>query len=131
MSRTYRKKKNKVKPSFYDIEYVLSQNYWEDELNSVNLNDIQRIEHSIYSVKLGQLYRVTYTQKSEHGKRMISKWHSDSGVRDFKEPGPSWFKKLYTIRPERRKSKRDLKKFISDPNYEIIFHEKYYYEYWT
>ena len=45
---------------------------------------------------------------SKEYKKAMAIYHSDSGTFSFKEPGPSWFRKLFTERPQRRES--DIKK---------------------
>jgi hypothetical protein len=49
----------------------------------------------------------------------------------FKEPGPAFFRNLYTERPLRRESKRQLKKFLLTPEFEVILDSKGKLEYWT
>ena len=63
--------------------------------------------------------------------RLRSRYHSDSYDCSFKEPGPSWFRNLYTERPNRRKNKLEIRKFILDPDYEPMCIEKGKLEYWT
>lgn len=64
-------------------------------------------------------------------KKALAKFHSDAGVVTFKEPGPSWFRNLYSERPQRRKAKRELKKFMLDNEYEVILNNKEPLQYWT
>lgn len=67
---------------------------------------------------------------SNEYKRAVARYHSDR-TNNFKEPGPSWFRKLYTERPQRREAKRQLKKYMSDPDFEVILNAKDPLEYWT
>lgn len=68
---------------------------------------------------------------SKEYKKALAKFHSDAGVMSFKEPGPHWFRNLFTERPQRRKAKRELKKFMLDNEYEVILRAKEPLSYWT
>lgn len=70
-------------------------------------------------------------RKSEDGKRLKAKYLSDAGTFKHKEPGPSWFRNLYTERPQRREAKRQLKIFMTQDDYEVILNAKDKLEYWT
>jgi hypothetical protein len=56
--------------------------------------------------------------------------HKDSTYR-CKEPGPSWFRNLFTERPQRREAKRQLNKFLLDPDFEVLLDSKATLEYYT
>lgn len=62
--------------------------------------------------------------------QIVAKYHSDSH-RSFKEPGPAWFRNLTTERPQRREAKRQLHKFMHNPDYEVILNGKDPLDYWT
>ena len=64
-------------------------------------------------------------------KAASARYHSDSGTYSFKEPGPSWFRNLFTERPLRRYNKKELRKFMSNPEYEPMCSAKGKLEYWT
>lgn len=72
-----------------------------------------------------------YSPESDEYKKRKSFYHSDSFDVTFKEPGPSWFRNLYTERPLRRENKQELKKFLLDPEYEPMCEERGKLEYWT
>jgi hypothetical protein len=72
-----------------------------------------------------------YPKDSREYKKGKARFHSDGETSSCKEPGPSWFRNLYTERPMRRQAKRELQKFMLDPNYEPIVEEKGKLEYWT
>lgn len=72
-----------------------------------------------------------YSPDSIEWKRRKSYYHSDSFDVTFKEPGPSWFRNLYTERPLRRKNKNELKKFLNNPEYEPMCEERGKLKYWT
>lgn len=60
----------------------------------------------------------------------LARYHSDAH-RSFREPGPRWFRNLFTERPQRRKAKLQCKKYLTNPEYEIILNAKDKLTYWT
>lgn len=108
MSRTYRRKKNGgLKYHWaYDV-------YWE----------LARFE--------GKLYYLPADKNSKEYKKRLAKVHSDAGTLRYLEPGPSWFRNLETERPQRRDGKRELQKFMNDPDYEPMFLPKDPLDYWS
>jgi hypothetical protein len=70
-------------------------------------------------------------QNTKEFKKDWAKYRSDAGTHNFKEPGPHWFRNLFTDRPGRRFDKRELQKFMADPDYEPMILSKYPLEYWT
>lgn len=84
-----------------------------------------------YTGKWEGLVFVPYTKNSKEYKKGAAKFHSDAGTTSCKEPGPSWFRNLFTERPLRRHSKREIRKFMLDPDYEPIIDKKGKLEYWT
>lgn len=110
MSRTYRRK-NKVGNHWGSFryctgEYVYGENFWT-------------------------MVFVPFEKNSKEYKKGAAKFHSDAGTITCKEPGPSWFRNLYTERPLRRQSKKEIRKFMLDPDYEPIVDKKGKLEYWT
>lgn len=67
---------------------------------------------------------------SREGKKELAVWRSDA-YREFKEPGPSWFRTLFSQRPYRQESKNELRKFLQDEDYEPMILKKPKLEYWT
>ena len=63
-------------------------------------------------------------------KEALAVYHSDK-TSSFKEPGPSWFRNMFSERPMRRHNKRELMKFMRVPEYEPMVFEKYPLQYWT
>lgn len=63
-------------------------------------------------------------------KEALARYHSDS-TSSFKEPGPSWFRNMFTERPMRRINKRELLKFMRVKDYEPMVYAKYPLPYWT
>ena len=105
MSRTYRRKNLPI-PRWVTREYI-------------------RIENS---------YRFMFVQiepQTDKYAKLIAKYRSDAGTNNCKEPGPSWFRNLYTERPQRREAKRQLQKFKQDPTFEVMLNKKDPLEYWT
>jgi len=74
--------------------------------------------------------RVPLDPQSKEYKASVARYYSDRQY-TFKEPGPSWFRRLFTERPQRRHAKRELNKYLLDPDYEVILNEKDPLEYWT
>lgn len=115
MSRTYRFKKN-VMPKHWWFEWDLwveAEPDWDGP-----------VDYSWYHPR-----RRLQPHEKEY-KRQLARHHRDQWV-SFKEPGPHWFRNLFTDRPLRRDSKRELQKFMLDPDYEPIIESKGKLEYWT
>lgn len=105
MSRTYRRKDLKS-----DISFVGTELVW-----------------------LNRPYSWGMMRKPLTGEALakdLAEYHSDA-YRNFKEPGPAWYRKLVTERPQRRINKRELQKFMLDPDYEPMCIDMMYLEYWT
>jgi len=111
MSRTFRRR-NGVGNNWSDFEY--------------HTGEYIRVGKGIWA----RVY-VPYPKNSKEYKKGKARFHSDAGTTRCKEPGPSWYRNLTTERPLRRKSKRELQKFMLDPNYEPIVEEKGKLDYWT
>lgn len=62
--------------------------------------------------------------------RALAAYHSDA-YRNFKEPGPAWYRNMFTERPQRRKAKGQLRKFMLDEEFEVMLNPKDPLEYWT
>lgn len=127
MSRTYRKRKENSK-CHNDEDWILRESGWGTSW--IEDHDYDRIEVKCHNYYLKTYIVIRINPSSKEGKRRLAKFHSDTGTHNFKEPGPSWFKNLTTIRPYRRKYKEQCRKFLYDTEYEVIL-EKMVYEYWT
>ena len=75
--------------------------------------------------------RVYFEKGSKEYKKGKARFHSDAGTSSFKEPGPSWFRNLYSDRPLRRHDKNELKKFMLDGEYEPMCSAYHPLDYWT
>lgn len=132
MSRTYRKKKDMS--HWCTPDWYLCKIMSKEELKTVDPKDIDSISefHHFYSGK-GVRYSVKFSRKSEFGKRVVAKFYSDSGVWNFKEPGPSWFRRMSRTVPNRRHTKRELHKFMKNTDYEpMVFDFLHKHaNYWT
>lgn len=71
-----------------------------------------------------------YPTKEEMAKAE-AEYMSDGGTSSFKEPGPSWFRNMNDTRPSRRKNKREIQKYMLDPEYEPMCFAKGPLDYWT
>lgn len=107
MSRTYRFKKDKwmIKDCRILFDYVWDTTSWTS-------------------------IRTPIDPKSNRGRTELARFHSDAkrGVMLWK--GPMWFHNMYAQRPYRRDCKRQIKKLMSDADYEIQIKKKPYREYW-
>ena len=92
MSRTYRRKTTNRVNWACDLEHYISEHI--------------RIEGTYKYV------RVPYPKASKAYKKGIARYHSDGATNNFKEPGPSFFRNLFSDRPLRRKAKNELRKFM-------------------
>ena len=68
--------------------------------------------------------------ESNRGIKIKAKYYSDNH-RDFKEPGPSWFRNFFVERPQRREAKRQLQKYLLNSEIEVILNSKDPLVYWT
>lgn len=122
MSRTYRK------PIPWHTGNPLEIQVWEEDF--INANDWDRVRISDY----GYWHRPSYTAylkpDSKAGKKVLALARKDKVIR-FKEPGPAWFRNLYSERPQRRHTKKELQKFIADNDYEPMIESKRPLAYFT
>lgn len=91
MSRTYRRKSG-------------HSNGWIDE--GWYTSELVRSEHGYFYI------RVPYPKDSKEFKKGYAKYHGDHGSHNCKEPGPSWFRNLFSTRPLRGKARKELHKFM-------------------
>jgi len=147
MSRTYRHRKLEHRAGAFcrTHNWVLRELVTETELQQIDPLDLSNVIHygcryryvydehgNFAKIARGEnLYEVMYSPKSTEGKRRLAKWHSDGGTTSFKEPGPSWFKNLFTTRPNRRTAKREIHKWIRNEEYEVQLHPIGKRVYWT
>lgn len=127
MSRTYRNIRYRQMWGS-DTNYILSDS--TNDLAEIPWDEVDwvRYDPSWYWT---EHYEFKYKKNSKEGKKRIARYRSDAGTHNFKEPGPSWFRNLYTERPNRRKAKRELQKFLRDTEYEPMIEAKPPLEYWT
>lgn len=128
MSRTYRKR-NEQEEGYW----LLREHTYIHEID--DFKSISRIEYGKqwFSVSSNRLYQpciVHYSKTSKIGKKILAKYHSDS-YSSFREPGPSWFRNLYTERPQRREAKRQLNLYLLNTEFEVILNNKDPLSYWT
>lgn len=108
MSRTYRRRSNHY--GWNDRYYALSK--------------FVKIEgYSFWD-------RVPMDPASYEYRKALAVYHSDR-TSNFKEPGPSWFRNMFTERPMRRHNKRELIRFVRIDNYEPIVYSKWPLDYYT
>lgn len=112
MSRTYRRTKERHRRGWFDDEYWYTSEWVRNEVGMIS-------------------HRERYPKDSIEYKKGYARYHSDAGTHCCKEPGPSWFRNLYSDRPLRRKSKNELRKFMANEEYEPVVDRKGKLPYWT
>jgi hypothetical protein len=68
---------------------------------------------------------------SKEGKKLLARYHADMGTNLWREPGPSWFRNITVQRPLRREGSRQLKKYLLNPETEVILDAKPPLVYWS
>jgi len=68
--------------------------------------------------------------ESKEYKKIVNKYHSDVGTNHFSCRAPGWWITLTSQRPYRRDADRQIKKWMLDPDYEIIIESKEPLPYW-
>lgn len=63
-------------------------------------------------------------------KKSLAEYHSDA-FSNHREPGPAWFRNIFTERPQRREAKRQIRKYMMDEEFEIQLLDKNPLMYWT
>ena len=113
MSRTYRRKNTTQNGVCSDLDYFVSE--W------------------VFPFGTYPAFRVKFPEDSTEYKRGLAEFHSDGGTTSFKEPGPSWYRRMFK-RKYTAKVRRELHNYLNDPDYEVDLHdstEKYKMDYWT
>ena len=94
MSRTYRRRKNSAKYRAYESLAEFT------------------VEHVRVPGKIWCTYaKVPMDRNTIEYKIKRSKYYRDK-THNFKDPGPSWFRNLFSTRPLRGQARRELHKFI-------------------
>lgn len=109
MSRTYRNRSE-------------SPHYLKVVENSVTWNGYGWTQYEWVHIKKNP--------ESEEEKKYLAEWRSDA-YKEFKEPGPSWFRRLFTQRPYRQQARKEIHKFMIDETYEPMILSKPKLDYWT
>ena len=68
--------------------------------------------------------------KTKQYKKVVNKYHSDAGTQKFHNCPSGWWVNMVMQRPHRRDAKRQLKKWMTDPEYEVILNAKEPLPYW-
>ena len=120
MSRTIRFRKGNHIPWWADYDWKNWKEITEEEYHSTKYDT--RVYSSYY---FGTKYEKRVEIKSTF-------WRIHKDQRFFcHEPGPSWFRNLRSERPQRREVKRQLNKFLLDPEFEVLLDSKAPLEYYT
>lgn len=131
MSRTYRKKPYQWRCNEPLIDWYVR----EDEIEWADVESAH-IDHMYGSWSRFDYYTIRYKANSKTGKKKLALGRRDTVFR-FKEPGPSWWRKLTAQRPYRRASKMALLKYIKlgaetfHTDYEPVIESKPKLDYWT
>ena len=127
MSRTYRRRRYR---QLFGSDNPLMDYFVTDD--EVVWEDVQTIAHTHdYGFMINPRYNVRYSANSKTGRRLIAKASSDAATHSCKEPGPGWFRNLYSDRPLRRKAKEELRKYMMNEEYEPMIEDMPPLPYWT
>lgn len=74
--------------------------------------------------------RIKIDPRSPEGRKIVAKYRSDKG-KPYKEPGPSWFHRLYVQRPYRRRANEEIRHAMLDDEYEPMIETKPHRPWWT
>lgn len=125
MSRTIRFRKNKFVPwwnNYSHKEWI----YIKDN-EEINPEWELRLYPSWRECSIGLRFERKLTGKN--AKKVWWKSHKDDKF-NFKEPGPRMWRNIFD-RKNRRRSKRELQKFILNSFYEPIIYKRGKSDYWT
>ncbi len=116
MSRTFRRRHTTQNGRWTDLEYFTSERVYPFP--------------DAWSRCISVL--VPFEKGSKQYKEGRARFHSDMGTTSFKEPGPHWFRNLYSDRPLRRHDKNELRKYVLlDGEYEPSCSAYWKLDYWT
>jgi soluble lytic murein transglycosylase-like protein len=73
--------------------------------------------------------RIRIDPKSKEGRKRLAKQRADKTM-TWKEPGPAWFRNLTTERPQRRKAKAQLYRYVRGEEFEVMLEAKAPRDYW-
>ena len=120
MSRTYRRKSTTQNGMWADLGYFTSEYAYKlYDMEGRSFNE--------------RYMRIPFEKGSPEYQKGKAKFHSDAGTQSFKEPGPSWFRRMFH-KMYKSHVRQELHKFMRDPDYEVDLHdstEKYFMDYWT
>lgn len=117
MSRTYRRRHTTKNGMWTDLEYYTS-NWTYPFADDGEWWPTARVQ-------------VPFPKDSAEYRKGKAIFHSDAATTNFKEPGPSWFRRMFTERPMRRYNKNEIRKWMNNPEYEPIVYDMMPLEYWT
>lgn len=67
---------------------------------------------------------------SKVGKKRLARLHSDVKFSVTNWKGPSWFHNMFSQKPHRTKARAELRKFLENPEHEVILESKPPRVYW-
>lgn len=126
MSRTYRRRRYR---QMFGYDDPLRDSWCTEE--EIIWSDVDYVAKTFEYAFSGPRYSVRYNKNSRTGRKLTKVAMSDARTYNFKEPGPAWFRNLYSQRPHRRSSKRELQKYMNNPEYEPMILAMEPLPYWT
>lgn len=84
----------------------------------------------IVRVQKWQWVHVPIDRNSEAGRRKLALFHSDKKQYWMNYRGPSWFHREFAQKPYKVRARRELNKFMRDPEHEVIIENKPRRDYW-
>lgn len=114
MSRTYRRKSGDQS----DLHWVLRDRDWI----WVDGDDLYQ-RHCVVETHVDR--------NSKEGKKRLAKYYSDAGTHRCREPGPMWFIRETAQRPYRRRANNEIRKFMRNPEHEVMIESMPHRDYWT
>jgi hypothetical protein len=82
------------------------------------------------AVQNGRAIGFQYEPDSVEYARRLARYHAD-GYENFKEPGPAWYRNMFTERPQRREARRQLRAYIKGEADDVVLNAMDRLTYWT
>ena len=73
---------------------------------------------------------VPIERSSAQGRKKLARFQSDAKKYWMNWRGPAWFHNTFSQRPHRRRASAELKKFMQDPEHEVMIENKPRRLYW-
>ena len=73
---------------------------------------------------------VPIDRASDRGRRRLAEFHSDKKSHWMNYRGPAWFHREFAQKPYKVRARRELNRFLRDPDHEVIIESKPHRGYW-